>query len=569
MIRVPKWRNSKGSITALSAALAGVLVLLGVGFFFFCLYMDAQKETKNAIDAGTLNVGKKALDDPFELIPPVGDKGCFFDVTSDGIKNDITDCNGKMNLRRVNRMWAEAMLFKINAMGADADGTSDKGDTNASQALTDCKDISDSLAGKLTDENKLHDYFTEIAKLNSVRMIGQSATVDPIPGSGWQTAQMKKEGESNVVLGGSSGNFFPPPGFTWNSNNLTATTRNPQPQGSSGITFLKGYHPIDLGGDQYWQVPFLFDEKPHMVARSDFESDKTGPSGWDKPVPNAFSAEGKASQTGKPSEKATSWVLTNPRQTFKASIPTGFVHIKIEDPKVQYFFLPHVGGPFLPVGFLDSTYGFTPSFPTVTSPAPIGGVLCASTTIDLGLGGDTTGRSVDELLFGYPGSNIANLEDNLLSRCNQMISKPGVTISKSALHNALSNVENIAFLAGGVTQDFYLYSPDGEHIKCRTLALAITEAPWLAAVSGNDPDGSEKSYSESQGPGAIFTGEAVPDPTCTVVEPAAPGIPCGEEIYKVQDFWQSGTGYNHCLGQVRCQRATDCYTVSIAVETVI
>ena len=570
MIMVTKMRSSKGSITALSAALAFMLVTLGVGFFFFVMFMNAQKETKNAIDAGTLNIARQSLDKISVKVLP---NSAFFDVTSDKTNNNPLppNCDGEMNLRRVNRMWAEAMLFKVNALGAESDGTSGSGTSNASTALSQCRSLSDSLADKLKDQNNLQTFFTEVAKRNSVRMIGQGATIDVIPGGGWQTSQMEKEKESNVVLGGSGGNFFPPAGFNWNGGDLTPTRRNPAPQGSSGITFFKGYTPITLGGDDYFQVPFLYDEKPHMVARSNFDPAKTGPASWSNPIPNAFSAEGVASQPGRPAEKAISWAMTNPRQTFKASIPTSFVHIKIETPEVQYYFLPHIGGPPVPLGFLDSTYDFTPSFPSATA---LGfGVLCTTSTADAELGLDTTGRTVDRLVFDYPGMNSgdkANLEQNLVSRCNEMISKPGVTINTSQMHSALNEAENIAALIAGV-KDFYVYSPDGEHVTCRSVAgaLARGEALWLPLVKDNEPDGSEKSYGKTEKPGPPSFGSASPDPLCTVISPVVPGVPCGVEMYKLQNFWKSGTGFNHCLGLVRSKRSTDVITITISVVTVI
>ncbi len=568
MRRVSRRRTQTGSVMAIAAGLSFTLVILGVGFFFFTMYMGAQKETKNAVDAGTLNVGRRALKDISVTVNPLGRYG---DITSDKVNNKITDCDSQMNLRRINRMWAKAMLFKINALAAQNDGTGGSGNSNASDALSECESISNQLAAKLKDQTNLHDFFTDVASRNSVRMIGQGAKVSVIAGQNWQTAQMEKNGESNVMLGGSGGNFFSPPGFDWNSSDLTTTTRKPAPQGSNGVTFFKGYQPITLGGANYWQVPFLYDEKPHLVARSNFEPEKTGPSGWSSAVPNAFSCEGLASQAGRPAEKATSWMITNPRQTFKASIPTGFVKIRIEKPQVEYYFLPHVGGPFVHYTPGDDTYGFTISNPSCTAPGF--GVLCATSTADPVLGSDVVGRSVDDLLFDHPGMSAgdkANLERNLVSRCNQMISKPGVTITTGQMHNALSNDENrLALLAG--QQNFYMYSPDGETIKCRSLVspFLTPEAPWLIAVSGNKADGSEKAYKEQEGVGPPSFGKATPDPFCKVISPVAPGVPCGLLTFKLKNFWKSGTGTNHCLGEVRCQRGTDVHTVTISVVTVI
>lgn len=51
-------RSARGSATVLSTVLALVLVVLGVGFLFFTLYMGGQRETKNAVDAGALKIGR-------------------------------------------------------------------------------------------------------------------------------------------------------------------------------------------------------------------------------------------------------------------------------------------------------------------------------------------------------------------------------------------------------------------------------------------------------------------------------------------------------------------------------
>ncbi len=556
MIMVPKSRNNKGSILALTTALAMALVVVGLGFFFFTMYMGAQKETKNAVDAGTLNVGKQALDEVSVQISPTS---TFFDVTSDKVNNFPLppDCDGKINLRRVNRMWAKAMLYKINAMGAKGDGTSSSGDGNASDALQECENVSNQLANKLKNQTNLHDFFTDIAKRNSVRMIGTSADVKVISGNGWQTSTMKEGKEGNVVFGSNGQNFFLPPGFDSGGfgGNLTPTTRNPAPQGANGLNFLKGYSPIKLGGDTFWQVPFLFDEKPHMVARSDFDPDQSGPSGWSTPIPNAFSAEGVASQPGRPAEKATSWMLTNPRQTFKASIPSGFVHIKLEDPVVNYYFLPHLGAPH--IFDHESTYGFIPkSGDTMNTGLGTGNLSVNSTTQGLFLGQDLVGRSLDDVIFA---GNHSNMENNLTARCNEMISKPGVTISKQGMHNAIGNAACRGLLATDRFRDFYVYSPDGENIHClpSPACYAPGEAPWLAAILNSKPDGKEKSYNEQTVGGTGYGAIATPDPYCFLT------VAFGIGTFTIQNYWQSGTGTNHCLGRIRCLRSTNARTTTI------
>jgi hypothetical protein len=542
-------RNNRGSITALSAALAMVLVVLGVGFFFFVMYMDAQKETKNAVDAGTLNAGRKALDEISVVINPLS---CFFDVTNDKTDNTFAGCDGKINLRRVNRMWAEAMLFKINAIAAGS------GAGNANTALNQATNISNQLADKLKNESNRHPFFTELAQQNSVRMIGNGAAVTVIPGNGWQTSKMLPEQESNIVVGGDEGNnFLAPPGFTWNGDLLTKTTRKPVPPNSNNLVFLKGYKALGLDGANYWQVPFLYDEKPHMVSKTDFDKATNNAAGWANPVPNAFSAEGLASAPGKPAEKATSWMLTNPRQPFKMSIPHSFVHIKIEQPKASIFFFP-LG---FPVRLKDVNYGFFPQ--PESASMPFGGPGCSNVTANLiPLAADTAGRSVDELIFDYPVGNKANLELNLVARCNEMIGQIGNTIDKQEMHGALNNDLNRGLLVAGL-RDFYVYSPDGKEIHCNAAPIAFAECPWLAAASANPPDGIEnKTINDAKGVGYFLPSIPTPLPFFT---PLPFPVSNYHGIFHKTVTWNPGTGFNHCLGEVRVERTTDVNVIGVSV----
>ncbi len=555
-------RNNRGSITALAAALAGALVLLGVGFFFFVMYMDAQKETKNAVDAGTLNSGRKVLD---EIKVPISPDSVFFDITNDKTDNTLLGCDSQITLRRVNRMWAEAMQIKINAMAADAEGNGGSGSNQATNALNQAINISQNLSNKLSDEANRQPFFRDLAQQNSVRMIGNGAKVTAIPGSGWQTSTMLAEKESNIVVGGNAGNnFFAPPGFNWNSHSdyLTGTTRQPAPQGSNNLVFLKGYKALALNGDNYWQVPFLYDEKPHLVSKTDFDKAKNTAPNWDiaKAVPNAFSAEGLASAPGKPQEKAMAWVLTNPRQPFKMSIPHSFVHIKIDKPKAHMYFYP--GGFPVEHSFLNKDYGFIPAVESAT--AFPGGIGCSSVSANfIPLGGDTAGRSVDELIFDYPVGNKAKLEKHLVARCNEMISQVGGTISTAEMHSALNNVVNRGLLASGTFTDFYVYSPDGKEIHCNAKPIAFAECPWLALSSGNSPDGTEQESIDASGPAPFFL-PSTPTPL-PFFTPLPFPISCVFGIYEKNVFWTPGTGFNHSLGDIRVKRGTDVHIIGISV----
>ncbi len=556
-------RDKRGSVTAFSAVLALALLVLGIGFLFIVLYMGAQRETKNATDAGALNVGKKALTD---ISVPVMPTDVFADCASDSIDNNALRDN-KITLGRINRVWSKAMLIAINAEAAGADGQAGSGSGNASQAVSGAEEISNSLAAKLKTPSNLHGFFNELSQQNSVRMIGVGSSTQVLPGAGWQTSLMDREAESNIELTGSpSDNFYLPPGYSLPAGASTQCTRSPKPDGVGNKYFLKGYVPIQIGGKTIWQVPFKWDNKPILVASSKFDAEKatTKALEWSNPVPNAFSAEGQALKAGAPGEKATSWVLSNPRKPFKLSAPHSFLKIKVDQPKCHWYFYPI---PPIKVEFgAAQNYDFNSSPTGMTGTTmPGGGVLCSSVTPPSQMIGlDIAGRSLDEVIFSLPNlhtSETKKVEDQMVSRANQMISKPGVVITPAKLHSCLgSAVTRLALIAG--EKNFYLFSKDGETLECLPKiaadALAFT---WMPLISGKDADGTEKKIiDDDYMPGGFPLPHApVPLPFCS----PTPLVNVSWVLWDKDVYWKPGTGYNGSLGEIRVKRWSEVHTVGV------
>jgi len=490
-------RSKRGSVTAFSAVLALALLVLGIGFLFIVLYMGAQRETKNATDAGALNVGKKVLTDISVPLNGSANQACFKDCSSDSFDNNASR-DSKITLERINRVWAKAMLIAINAEAADSDGQGGSGSGNASQAESGAQEISNALADKLTTPSNLHGFFSELAQVNSVRMIGVGSKTTVLPGGGWQTSLMDREAESNIQLTGTpSNNFYLPPGFTLPADASTQCTRTPMPSAVAGDYFLKGYVPIKVGSKTFWQVPFKWDNKPILVASSKFDAEKASANAvqWSKPVPNAFSVEGQALKAGAAGEKASSWVLSNPRKPFKLAAPHSFLHVKVDQPKCHWYFYPVP--PFKVEFGAAQNYDFNSS-PTSMSgtPMPGGGVLCSLVTPpSQTVGLDIAARSLDDVIFGLPNlhtSETKKIENYMVTRANEMISKPGVVITPAKLHTCLDNaLTRLALIAG--QKDFYVYSADGETLQCDIESVAQVKAiTWMPGIIGNNPDGSEK-----------------------------------------------------------------------------
>ncbi len=546
---VKQRKKSSGSAIALSAALALILVLLGVAFVFITMYMGGSKEVKSAVDAGALNVGKKVLD--FVTVDLSGDTNqqFFSDVTTDGHTVD---------LRNINRVWAKAMLVAFNSDAAG--GNAGSGDGNAASAFQGAQAISDALSTKLTTASNLYSFFTDFAQRNSVRMLEVGKSVTVLPGAKWQTSLMDRGDESNIQMPSDIVSSFGAIGYNIPTEFLVNCTRNPVPAAAAGIQFLPGYYPMTVANRTFWQVPFQFDEKPHLVSRSPFEAAMQPPnmlpSSWNTAVPNAFSVAGNVTKSDGLTELAISWVQSNPRETFTMAIPHSFIHIKLDDMKSHWYFFP-TGYPPIEFG-VKQTYGYATDTQTGT-PMPAGGILCSTVTPDsVTLGLDVVGRSLDQIIFGAPSGNTSQIEAAMVNRIDEMITKVGVSKTASDLHSVLSDPVTIGWMIAG-QQDFYLFSPDGENLTVQPQAVAIAQAPWLAAMISNDPDGTETKFvDDASTPAPIFFSPIVtPDPFCSE------DLALGWGTWEKDLYWTSGTGYNGCLGQVRVKRWTDVYSLGI------
>jgi hypothetical protein len=273
-------------------------------------------------------------------------------------------------------------------------------------------------------------------------------------------------------------------------------------------------------------------------------------------VPNAFSAQGSTVGTSQSAETAISWVLTNPRQTFQMAIPHSFLHIHVDGPVTKWFFFP-TGYPPIEFGS-EQSYGFDTITTQSGTPMPEGGILCAlvspSGVDDIGM--DVVGRTLDQIIFGPPDGSTTTLETQMVNRINEMITKTGKSYSASDLHNLLGSAATIGELAAGQT-DFYVYSPDGVNLQVVPQIQAQVTPMWLAQMVNNLPDGTETQLVNDASTAApiVFTPDVTPDPDCVLV------FELGWATWDKSLYWQPGTGYDGCLGQVRVTRWTDIYSL--------
>lgn len=573
-----KKNRSQGSVS-MGVVLAFVLLLIGIAFFGLTMYMGSQNETKNATDAGMLNVGKRVANDVSVPLLPTPNEIMFADVANDTTHGEdflasltlgISDLK-EINMHRVNRIWAKALQIAINAEAAKQEGAGGEGPANAQKAFEGAQSISNRLAEKLKQKDELYKFFDELAGKNSVRMLGTDVRTKSLKGSNWQTSYMQRGRESNVTA--APPEYSLPPNFQFPGLVMKSSRKN-VPAAGKDLQFLGGYTPIKLGEKTFWQIPFVYDETPHMVSGSEFGENtlKAKPlEGWDKPIPNAFSGEGVAvSKDNKAGQKATSWVLSNPGHNFKMSLPHSFVRVKLDPMQAHWYFYPL--GPTKKVEYGDPVeYGYR--LDTAESrKMPFGGAFCAYVGAgEVELGTDVIGRTLDQVIFGLPDDDSEKIEAYLCNRANEMVGKVGKVITRDEMHDVLGNPLTILWLlAADKNKDlleFYMFSSDGEKIEVLPKYLAYVKAPWLLLKQNEEPDGTEMKIVDDADMIAPILNQASaqPLPKCLLV----PGMPIGWGLWDKDVYWTPGSGYNGCLGTLRVKRWTEIHSLGIAIPSLL
>lgn len=570
-----KYRGKRGSI-AFGVVLAFILVILGVGFMAMMLYMGGQNETKNAVDAGALNIGKQIVDNVFTNLSIIKEEErLFYDVTTKDTWAKLPSFEQiPVKLRKINRAWAKALLIGINADAAKQDGQVGSGLDNAQKAIKGAEGLSDDLQEEILKTDKWRGWFDEIAKQNSVRMIGGDAKMVPLNSPQWQSSCMMRGAESNIQLSGAPP-FNLPPGYNLNSDYYTTSTREPKPPGSEGKYFLKGYTPIEVAGQTVWQIPFPYDEKTHLVSGPKFEAEKPSaqPLNWKKPIPNAFSASGDVVRAGGGlGEHATSWVIANPHEPFRIAIPHSFFKIHVEKPKTHWKFLPYVTWVRSPYG--DQEYDFDGPVDQTGPAMPLGGVGCSVSFAGVfnNIGLDVYMRPLDWLIFPpefkLGNNDTSNVENLMVNRINEMMTDPNAKpLTADDLHDCLVDPITIAYLQKW--QDFYVFSTDGKTISVAPYEVAMFMAPWLLwenKMIDNEPDGTEKKIIDDNwmyAPPVIVSGSPTSTPLPPYPKPWVHVVDKDWATYDENVYWTPGSGFNGCLGKFRIERYTEVFTLSV------
>jgi hypothetical protein len=506
-------RNKKGATLGLVAALAFVLILIAMALFSLTMLLGGSRETRDAVDSGALNVGKQALS--ITVSPNSADEQQFLDVA---------DSNGNFGLKNINRVWGQAMLAAINATAMQAEAPSAQATSDAQSLETAAQDISSRLSQQLNQPSNLYTFFTDIAQPNSVRMLGTSSIVDVVTDNLWQTSLMDRGAESNL----SANPNEMPANFDASSLSLT-------PPAKDGLLYLPGYTPIQIGGQEFWFVPYKNGEKPHLVANSHFNSNtNTGNSlKWTDAVPNAFSVHGVAGQGKNPSQQSVSYVMTNPQLYFKLQIPQAFIRVKLQANTLQW----NLDG----IDMDSTSYGFMPDvvqsdpYPlpcgTISGTEYVGNEYLAGPTLFTGLFAMPPIPPMDSKAFSY-----------LLQRAQEII--PGYQASSLTALLAATPISTAA-----QDQEFIVY-PSSTDSSATLLATTSAAAPSWA---NTDPDGTDETL-ETEGP--LGPNQGLTDLAC-YGDWEYPTV----STFNGERHWIAGTGYDGCLGTMTIHRTTTAYLI--------
>jgi len=518
-------RNRKGAALGLAAALAFALVLLALAFFMVSLYFGGSRETRNATDAGALNVGKKCL--TITTKSQGGDEDQF---------KDVADNNGEFGLSNIDRVWGKALFVAMNAQDIKESGKETaQTSSHASAIYQAAENISDRLSDDLNNDSKLFPLFDEVAQVNSVRMLGKDVLTKHLAGPNWTTSLLERGEESNVYLDQNQ----VPEEISW--GNLKTV------KDKGGNNCMPGYKSVNMYGHDYWFVPFKFNERPRLESRDHFEKNtllSEALTGWAKPVPNTFSVESHTVGGNPADQKAMAVVKANPMKTFKMRIPHAYIRIKFPKNKAKWY----LNYPIPPFAIYTSEYGYSSEtqFREFYVPA------CGNGQASVSLGNEYVPPTVFGCLFPIPTIPQPawnKVRKALLQRCREI--DPDFNDGK------LVAILNMATVDGS-NDEFYIVPGPTNDLVCVSSSNVQSVAPWMTSEMKNQsPDSDNEDFDE------LFPPYTYPNTVQSwTVECGSLTSPGGVGVFSFTDAdgtfeWRRGTGYNGFLGEMTVKRTTN------------
>lgn len=508
-MKLPGFRNARGAMLGFIVSGTFFFVVLAIAIVQISMLVSGSREVANAVDSGTLNAGKKAV----QLT--TGTQG--FDESQ---FSDLKDDDGEFGLTNINRVWGKALLARMNAKAMkDAGQSTGTSDSHADSLFSAAESISDRVADKLKDAKNLHPFFTELAAKNSIRMLGNTATVQVDAGNGWDTSLMDRGEETNIIV--TDGQL--PDGFNINDSKMFK-------QAEDNKVHIKGYTDIQVMNKSICFVPFKVKQQPHLISEKTFKentlANKPFPA-WKNPVPNAISCQGETKSQRLDQQHARSFVLTNPQKNFDLAMPHTFMKVKFED-NTAHWYINGIPAP-------NSSYDFHTDVQKREYPCGTGTLTVTAT-----LGNEYMPPTVGKGIFALPGGDYDPVTHALLQRCRE--------IKHDFTESDLDQMLMMCPIIG--TQEFVIFPDPNGTLRCTPKSLAQGLAPWID--TSKEADGKEEE---------IVSDETWFIPNFVIAIPKGLGakpLPSWCVTYGSLK-WKPGTGYDGCLGELRIERETDIF----------
>ncbi|GEM_PF-2200078 len=325
------YRSRRGASLALIITTALVLILIGVAVFFLIQIFGGGSEVHNAVDAGTLNIAKQAIQVPSVPVPT--DKA--IQVAFQGLSDPQT---GGINLLTYNRLVGQAMLVALNAQ---ADG-SETAIGNAKKAIAAIQDdqnsigkaLKEALSDATSNNNWAKNPFLSAAARNPMGLsdLGTAITWDPTQKHHYQVGFVgqgeKDPGSSNISLSEAQlANQMPYSDYTQGS-------QVSWPKGATDGTgkFMRGYREVKIPNVGSIYGVALSGEQPHLISLDKFHQQSNQPGAGSNVAvpPNSFytmaSVPDEKTHTPLTGQSAAT-VGTANYKPFPLSIPYGFLII--------------------------------------------------------------------------------------------------------------------------------------------------------------------------------------------------------------------------------------------------
>lgn len=500
-------RSARGASVVL-VALGALLIVLGiVAAFQMTIFLGGSRELRNAVDAAALNVSKRVVE--LKTVP-------------DPVYEDCADSTGQVGITNINRIWGKAYLINANFDEMQQESTKTDVSTNCAQlAYQKAQAINDALFTAVNNKANADGYFNQMAGSKPARLLGNDGTVSTSQNSDWATAAIYRGDESNISFN---------PSQLPQGAQLEGVQRN-------GRNYVTGYAPFKANQQYFCFTTFHAFEMPHLVSSLFFNAGKAPIANATNPIPNAF-MEGGQSNSATAGLSASACAVANPMRQFQLAIPHSFVTVQIGNNARWYVQNNLVNQ--TPYDFSAETQWGVKNYQLK---APAQGTLDGYAS----LGNEY--KSVSNLwqaINALPGDHQTPLF-RLLQRVQEF--KPNYTMAQlTQLLQSQSLMPNINL------NKFYIYptytTPDLSDPTVRIISSSAELPPWLQP---NAPDGLEKSVSQEP--------PQRDQPNFCWDQIVGGVAPTGQHWTEVSGniYWQPGTGYGQCLGELRMARLTEIF----------